>query len=66
MKLKKFFFNQVMWHCGIQSIQSKQSHVYKLVALNPNFNTEHLARIFIDQNQFIFEVSYTVSQYRMA
>ena len=23
--------------------------------------TEHLARIFIDQNQFLFEVSYTVS-----
>ena len=27
--------------------------------------TEHLARIFIDQNQFLFEVSYTVSQYLM-
>ena len=40
---------------------------YKLVARNPlHFNLLSTSpEFFIDQNQFLFEVSYTVSQYRM-
>ena len=45
----------------------EKSYVDKLVARNPlHFNLLSTSpEFFIDQNQFLFEVSYTVSQYRM-
>ena len=51
-----------MWQCGIQSrniVQARRTEPSTLQF------TEHLARIFIDQNKFLFEVSYTVTQYFM-
>ena len=46
----------------------EKSYVDKLVARNPlHFNLLSTSlEFFTDQNQFLFEVSYTVSQYRMA
>ena len=38
-----------------------KAYVFKLVARNPL----HFARIFIKQNQSLFEASYIVSQYLM-
>ena len=45
----------------------EKSYVGKLFARNPlHFNLLSTSPdFFIDQNQFLFEVSYTVSQYRM-
>ena len=46
--IEKFFFNQIMWQCGIQSrnIVCGQARRTEPSALQ---FTEHLARIFIDQ-----------------
>ena len=64
-QIEKFFFSQIMWQCGIQSRTIVCGQARRTEPSTLQF-TEHLARIFIDQNQFLFEVSYTVSQYRMA
>ena len=54
-----------MWQCDIQSrkIECGQARArnplqFNLLSTSPEF--------FIDQNQFLFEVSNTVSQYRIA
>ena len=46
----------------------ENSYADKLVARNPlHFSLLSTSpKLFIDQNQFLFEVSYTVSQYLMA
>ena len=64
IKSSIFSLNQIMWQCGIQS---RKLYVDKLVARNPlHFNLlSSSPEIFIDQNQVLFEVSYTVSQYDM-
>ena len=53
--------------CGNVVYRVEISYVGKLVARNPlHFNLLSTSpEFFIDQNQFLFEVSYTVSQYRM-
>ena len=54
-----------MWQCGIYRVE--KSYVDKLVACNLlDFNLLSTSpEFFIDQNQFLSKVSYTVSQYRM-
>ena len=51
--------------CGNVVYRVEKSYVDKLVARNPlHFNLLSTSPEFlIDQNQFLFEVSYTVSQY---
>ena len=51
--------------CGNVVYRVEKSYVDKLVARNPlHFNLLSTSpEFFIDQNQFLFEVSYTVSQY---
>ena len=51
--------------CGNVVYRVEKSYVDKLVARNPlHFNLLSTSpELFIDQNQFLFEVSYTVSQY---
>ena len=53
--------------CGNVVYRVEKSSVDKLVARNPlHFNLLSTSpESFIDQNQFLFEVSYTVSQYLM-
>ena len=53
--------------CGNVVYRVEKPYVVKLVARNPvHFNLlSTLPECFIDQNQFLFEVSYTVSQYLM-
>ena len=42
----------------------EKAYVDKLVARNPSLTFTKLSpEVFIDQNQLLFEVSYTVSQY---
>ena len=47
-----------MWYIENQR-QARRTEPYKLKF------TEHLSRFLIDPNQFLFEVSYNVSQYLM-
>ena len=53
-----------MWQCGIQSRKIVCGQARRTEPFTLQF-TEHIARFFIDENQFLFEVLYTVSHYRM-
>ena len=51
--------------CGNVVYSVEKSYVDKLVSMEPSTLQFSERQNFIDQNQFFFDVSYTVSQYLM-